>query len=688
VPPLLCECSIDRDSRGQPRPRASHYAPRVCGIAGILRLHAPGSAPPAPALAIPDSSLAALDARIAHRGPDGSGIYRDRATRPDGVVIDCALVHRRLAIIDPADGHQPMIAASASAPALAVVFNGCIYNHAQLRRELTSLGHTFTTHHSDTEVLLHGYRAWGTSLFERLEGMFALALWSHAEGDLILARDRIGEKPLYFADSATASGAATPTSSHTLPQPRTIAFASTPAALRDLMPAALFHPDASRVAAWLRFGWHDQPPMRGIRTLSPDTHAVLPDGMPRRTPRTQPTRDRSPTITDVDAVLSRAVRDRLIADVPVGCFLSGGVDSSLIASCAKDADPTIAAFTVRMPDASLDESAHAAAVAAHLKVRHVVLDCNAAPADDLVALIAQLGLPFADSSLLPTYWVSKAAATAAKVALSGDGGDELFCGYERYRAAWLFHRLRPARPLFRFAARLHRPNAVPASNATRRDRFLRAAGGEGFTDLLAIFPNDLLRQLGAPIAPPALAHAPARSGDPIADAMERDLVGYLPDDILRKTDTASMAVPIEVRAPFLDSRVVDLARSATVAALTPAGQRKGLLRALARSRLPASVVDRPKQGFAIPIGSWFRTNFGGLRTLLLDTLSAADAFPSEAIGFEVKRPVVRRLLDEHLAPIPNREHGQRLYALLVLSLWAKANHGSTPTTTPHLLAES
>jgi asparagine synthase (glutamine-hydrolysing) len=679
----------------------------MCGIGGILRITpAPSGAPDAPGVASPDTEWTdEIDRSISHRGPDGQGRFSDKTRAADGSTLELVLIHRRMAIIDLAGGDQPMVSALtgsepaagsvlASAPGagptsngLAVVFNGCIYNHRPLRTELESLGRQFRTDHSDTEVLLHGWRAWGPELFGRLEGMFALAIWDRDAASLVLARDRFGEKPLYWTEGLDKTGAFV------------FAFASTPMALRGRSslpsPAAQVREKArTRMIPWLRFGWGPRPPFDDVEALGPGdvrgfgVEAARRFGLTHYQPLPLhawwkkwappfPRRTAWLSANDVERELSRAVRERLEADVPLGCFLSGGVDSSLILKFAHDADPGIHAFTVRMPDPGIDESKHAAAVAQALGARHEILDCQARPAEDLVRLIGQLGLPFGDSSLLPTYWVSRAAAQRVKAALSGDGGDELFAGYERYRAARLFAMLGPMRPLLGLFQ--HAGDADPKSGRTRRARFLQAAAGGGFADLLSVFPGPMLRKLA-----PSLGELSDRRGwagsvrelggeisgrAATAHAILCDVLGYLPDDILRKTDTASMAVPIEVRAPFLDSKLAELALSARISSLTPGGERKGLLRQVARRHLPAAVVDRPKQGFAIPIGEWFRTDFGGLKTLLLDTLHAADPFPAAVLGCELDMEYVRRLEHEHAERIA--DHGQRLYLLLVLSLWAR-----------------
>ncbi len=707
----------------------------MCGIAGILRITAATDgdarsaalARPVEA-AIPESWLDALDASIRTRGPDGHGRFRDRAVRADGAVVDVALVHRRLSIIDHKGGAQPMVSASPRASRggpehtggtpgppsgsswgtdlVATIFNGCIYNHRALRQELHALGHEFATHHSDTEVLLHGWRQWRFDLAGKLDGMFAWAIWDRAAASLTLARDSFGEKPLYLrVDRATG------TCDTTL-----IAFASSPAALPRLWPTPAGESPTARegLIDWLRFGWGPWLPFTHVESLPPFSmrhfglgahedpaatdvvfdHATIyelsavdkcdpqfADALLRR-PRDKPT-----TINAIREALAAAVESRLDADVPIGVFLSGGIDSSLVAAFAQRARPDIHAFTVRMSGgantgagAGYDESAHAAAAAKHLGLTHSILDSGSITADTLTQLIGSLGLPFGDSSLLPTHAVSAAVGNAAKVALAGDGADELFLGYDRYRAANYLGRLIALRPLAALAASVWpSPGPDPRSTRARRARFVDALAHDGYPDLLSIFPRSLLARL-VPSATrdelrPLYAPLPTDRNSPnVSKAVGFDLERYLPEDLLRKVDTASMAVPVEVRAPFLAKRVTDLALQAPIHTLAGdrAARTKGLLRDLATEYLPPSLVDRPKHGFAIPIGEWFRTDQGGFKTLLLDRLCATDPFPG--LGIELDRAFIRRMLDEHLGTGPSGlvqgDHSQRLYLLLVLSLWA------------------
>lgn len=678
----------------------------MCGIAGILRVHPPGEgAPPHPLEAIPESWLDTLDGSIRHRGPDGAGRFRDRTVRPDGSVVDVALVHRRLSIIDHTGGHQPMVhdgerlrpdltyapgdtpvlahEAAPGVPLVAVVFNGCVYNHRELRAELEASGHRFETDHSDTEVLVHGWRAWGLRVVEEIDGMLAALTWDRSTGQLAAGRDAAGEKPLW--------------QSCDLPLARTYASTITGLARLTACTLADWSPVyTSYFEPWLAGGHDDIPPMP-FSLHRPNEWTVYPNSPGQGGARLAARERANPVVirstkrhgripldrdeigqrflfsSDAGPVIEAAVASRLEADVPLGLFLSGGLDSALIAAIAHKSRPDIKAFTVRMPHPDYDESGAAAETARAIGLDHTVLDCEAQPAEDLVKLVEQLGLPFGDSSLLPTYWVCKAARQHVKVALSGDGGDELFGGYRRYTVApalnrW--HRLLRLIPAGLLDVR------KPGSRSAYLARLGTAARYGGYSELLAIFPTPDLRRLIPEIEGRSTGDGTFSRVD---DPLRYDFEHYLADDLLRKTDTASMAVALEVRAPFLARDLVDAAMRTPLDVLMPRGERKGLLKQVARLYLPDHVVDRPKRGFAIPVGDWFRTDYGGMRRLLHDHLRSADPFPGLAeAGVEIDLRFVGRMLAEHDAagersvnPWHGRDHSQRLYMLLVLSVWAR-----------------
>lgn len=679
----------------------------MCGIAGVLRIHEPGHEPPHPLEAIPEAWLDVLDEGIKHRGPDGQGRFRDRATRPDGTVVDVAFVHRRLSILDHQGGHQPMVhdgdrlrpdltyqpgeepklahELCPDKPLVAVVFNGCIYNQHELRTELTQQGAWFETDHSDTEVLVHGWRRWGEAdgraigLQQRLNSMHAALVWDRAVGRVQPLRDPFGEKPLYRLP---------------LELGELFAWSSVAGPLGNLnSDAVLLRPSSLR--GWIRHGWSQT--YHTTQRWSVEEHPASDDSTEDDgTPTTggygvQHWIDHAGTSQTrlspkrVEHLLRTAVSRRLEADVPLGCFLSGGIDSSLITRFAIDELGSMQCFTVRMPDAEYDESLHATATAKAIGASLTVLDCRDEPAHDLVQLIENLGLPFGDSSLLPTFWVCRAAGQSVSVALAGDGGDELFAGYDRHTIEPLANKLQRLSLVLRPPLLPDRNPRSRSSKARRLLAALRAGDGSLAAELSAIFPSaEFSRLLGA---------RDDRLGDVMRTLKNRsrdiriwDINHYLSGDLLRKTDSASMAVPLEVRCPFLDPDLAQAAILAPKPVLMPNNERKGLLKQVARKYLPDHIVDRPKQGFAIPIGQWFREDYGGLRQLLYDHLESADPFPGLAgAGVEINMGFVRQMLREHDAageksinPWHGRDHSQRLYMLLVLSIWARWLDGLRP----------
>lgn len=645
----------------------------MCGIAGIMRIGPIVS----PEVAIPDRWLDALDAPIAARGPDGSGRWRTRSPGPDANITHIALVHRRMAILDISGGSQPMVtpALGDGTGEVGVTFNGCIYNHRALRTELERHGHAFTTDHSDTETLLFGHRQWGRALHERLEGMYAAGIWDGADRSLVLTRDLAGEKPLYFAEIRG------PGKDGEREVPGVVAFASSAAAVFGVLRAmqrdaeSQGWSEAQRAALdraleiepqamrhWLAFGWGEGTPWAGIRELKPGQVAWF-DSLGRTGRRRQSIEVEAKRSLPLDSVstwslIQSSVEQRLEADVPLGCFLSGGLDSGLIAAAAQRAlaarGERLKTFTMRMPDVEYDESELAAATARKLGTEHTTLDVETDATGDVRTLIEWIGLPFGDSSLLPTYWLSRAVRGHVKVALSGDGGDELFAGYERHAAApWL----RRMRPLLRLTGLLPLPSGNPRSRAAKLARLCDAARHAGYADLVAIFPTrDMERPVGPEARRPAFSvpHAPHF----------RDLETYLPGDLLRKVDSASMRVALEVRAPLLDRDLIYRAAATPLRVLMPGGRRKGMLREAARGVLPDEVLSARKSGFAIPIGTWFRTP-GPLRETLRESVLDAHAFAG--IGMQIDRTYVERMLREH--EDGTRDHAQRLFGLMTVAVW-------------------
>lgn len=684
----------------------------MCGIGAILKVTRPGE-PYAP---IPDSWLDSIDAEIAWRGPDGSGRFRDVVTLPSGTTVEVAMVHRRLSIIDHAGGGQPFIVKGCPAcdaanrehrrklqefivendagycetnenvaeDLTAVVFNGCIYNHRELRVELESLGHVFTSDHSDTEVIAHAWSQWreehpmfaNDEFSKRLDGMYAIALWNRGDAMLWTARDRYGEKPLYVRRSDET----------------TVIVASSVPALRSI-PSENHAPSLGEkcLADWVAMGYSAiTTPIQQINQLAPgsvEAPTLATKGIRKASPKHP---DSIPFLSpdDIGSALERAVASRLEADVPLASFLSGGIDSSLIAFYARKQLGRLTTVCVRMPDDRLNESSYAEQVASQLDTDHVTLDLEASAANDLHNIITTLGLPIGDSSILPTYWLCKATASHAKVALSGDGGDELFGGYNRYRAA----RLIGLPPTLMIGAMFF-PEGIlnrsdPQGRSERVARFIEAIRNRGYTDLVSIFSSTDYARLVAPkhfslvkLAPLGSVFNQRRYIGPDA-ARLFDMEHYLPGDLLRKVDTASMMCGLEVRCPMLHPSVASRAIATPWRVLCPGKRPKGMLRELARRHLGDAIADRPKQGFAIPISEWWRNDFGGLRTLLFDYLDKPKPFGVVHDALPINMDYVRQMIDEHwaaggLTPIyttrqvQRRDHGQRLFSLLTLAIWAR-----------------
>jgi asparagine synthase (glutamine-hydrolysing) len=640
----------------------------MCGIAGLL---APDGA------AVDGSTLVpAMLAHLAHRGPDDDGLWCDPGA---GVWLG----HRRLAVIDlSVEGHQPMASADGR---YVVSYNGEIYNFRALRRELEGAGHRFRGH-CDTEVLVEALARWGVhETLARCNGMFAMAVWDRHRRQLHLARDRLGEKPLYYGWSGGR-----------------LAFASELKALRPV-PRLCTTVDCVALREYLRFGWVAAPRtiFRGVAKLP--AGAVLtvpapgaPSGRLNRYWSVAPAIDAGPDdrpegelVDELQALALDAVRLRMVADVPLGAFLSGGVDSSLVVALMQaSASRPVQTFTVGFHERAFDESHHAAAVAAHLGTEHHELVVGAPEARAVIPDLAGIyDEPFGDPSAIPTVLVSRLARRHVTVALSGDGGDELFAGYDRHRRAernWRLTRRVPGPARRPLGSVLRRPSA------SAWDRVLGAAGrvpglpqgrGRGWkahrlAGLLDVESPDrlwehLLTQWERPesvvlgsggngdgaVTDPA-PH-PRRPMGVTEEVMYRDLVEYLPDDILVKVDRASMSVSLEARVPLLDHRLVERAwRIPLDRKLTPAGG-KVVLRRLLHRFVPPALVERPKMGFGVPVGDWVR---GPLRDWAEDLLSterlAADGFFAPA--------AVRHLWREHL---DGRARDLPLWNLLMFQAW-------------------
>lgn len=620
----------------------------MCGICGVIRLD--GSSP------VNENVLRDMIGAQRHRGPDQEGVLS---------VPGVGLGFCRLAIIDlsPA-GHQPMRNEDGT---VWLVFNGEIYNFRELRAELTALcpDYHWKTN-CDTEALLAAYAQWGDKCVEHLNGMFAFAIWDGPARALFLARDRMGQKPLYYAIPYSASA---------LPA---IAFASELSALGAL-PWFADEIDEASLREYLRWGY-----IGGESTIYRLSRKVAPAMWQRCTAGKQggayyfSPNDAAPEARNPGTARARvitAVRRQLISDVPIGFFLSGGIDSSVIAAAARQAlgpDAPLFTFSIGFDDPRYDERAPARRVAAHLGTTHREFLVKPDAAADLPRLAEVFGEPFADSSALPTHYLARETRAHVKVALSGDGGDELFGGYERYRAMRLENRLLRLPASLRrvladkWAARLG--GAHPKSRAAKLRRFLQSidqSPGRRYASYLRLFDDAALsRLLRTPFepAPDPIAgeyESLLKSLDFVQAALATDRVSYLPDDLLTKVDRAAMLHALEVRSPFMDHELVRFAAGLTTDQLLRAGPKR-LLREAFANDLPAGVFRRRKMGFAIPIGDWFR---GTLRPMLRDHLFAADSFASQYFD---KREI-ERLIESHESS--REDHSQRLFALLMLEVW-------------------
>src|SRR5881392_701789 len=579
---------------------------------------------------------------------------------------------RRLKIIDLATGHRPMAGEEGR---VWIVFNGEIYNYLELRETLAARGHTFTTH-SDTEVIVHGYEDRGLASLDDLEGMFAFAIWDAPAPTLVLARDRLGIKPLYYAVL-----------------PDQIVFASELRALVE-------HPAVERtldLTALSRYLAHEYVPaphsiFRGVRKLPAGHWLSYTDGRLKVEPYWDVQFGRPGPVGEAEAVaalratLEASVRQHLVSDVPLGVFLSGGIDSSTVAAfAARHASGRLKTFSIGFEDPSFDESAHARRVARALDTDHHEEILSPRAAVDLVGRLPDLlDEPLGDASLLPTYLLSRFTRRSVTVALSGDGGDELFAGYPTYQAhraarafevvpRWVRQRLlRPAierLPVslddlsldFRLKTFMKGMDFAPV------ERHAAWLGSFTPAEQRALFTPDALARME--VAPSyaafheTLAHAPSASG--LERMLYLDLKGYLGEGVLAKADRTSMACSLEVRVPLLDRRVVELAASLPMRLKLRGFTTKYVLKRALSGVLPREVLERRKKGFGVPLGRWFRAELAPLLrdACARDVVCRAGLFRPEA---------VERLIGEHAAG--RRDHRKKLYTLLAFQLWASRYH--------------
>jgi asparagine synthase (glutamine-hydrolysing) len=573
----------------------------MCGISGWFDMAG---------LAAPDRPMVkAMNDAIAHRGPDGEGFHFE-----PGV----ALGHRRLAIIDLATGEQPMFTEGSR---IAIVFNGEIFNYRDLRRVLERRGHPFRTR-SDTEVILRGWVEWGADVVDYIHGQFAFALWDRSEQTLFLARDRLGEKPLYYS---------------MLPD-RTLLFGSELKALmaHPALPRAI---DPLAVEDFFAFGYITDPRtiFAGVKKLGAGQTMLLQRGQAPRLRTYWEPRPAGRSERDLDRAagvlrdrLAGAVRSQLVSDVPIGAFLSGGVDSSGVAALMAEAVPQgLSCFTIGFDDAKFDERRYAAEVAARYGANHHVEVVSPDDMETVDALSSVFDEPFGDSSAMPTFRLAKLARRHVTVALSGDGGDELFAGYRRY----LFHGREEAfrallppplrRSVFGTLGRLYpKLDWAPRMLRARQTfRELSVSAAEGYFHNVAVLPDEARAALFSPelrratsgyrpadLIAEHMARAPVN--DPVAAAQYVDLKTWLVGDILTKVDRTAMANSLEVRVPMLDPSFVEWAMALPRPLKLAGGEGKVVLKRALEPLVPNDLLYRPKQGFSVPLAKWFRGPFG------------------------------------------------------------------------------
>lgn len=614
----------------------------MCGIAGVVSTEGRDHA----------EAMRAMRDRLVHRGPDSAG---------ELVAPGVALGVRRLRIIDLVTGDQPQ---SNEDGTVWTVFNGEIYNFRELREKLAARGHRFSTV-SDTEVVVHLYEEHGEAFVERLDGMFGLAVWDARARTLVLARDRLGKKPLLYWEGDG-----------------TLVFASEHQALLAGVPT---RPgvDRASIGLYLRLGYVPAPhdAFEGVRKLEPASTLVWRNGRVTRhtywrLPETGTLRiEEREAASELRRLLQRAVARRLVSDVPVGAFLSGGVDSSAVVATMAEVSSKVRTFTIGFDDPEYSEVEHARRVAQRFGTEHHEMVVRPAHTDVIPLLVRHYGEPYADSSAVPTYFLARLTRDHVTVALNGDGGDELFAGYDRYLAVGIAAMLDVAPHAIRVSAsRLVSgvlPESLsPLSRSRRARRFFQAvtlAPRDRYLRWLSVFDRSTLHELVAPdFLATALQREPAvpdgsfGSGDDVAAAQRLDLHLYLPDDLLVKVDIASMANSLEVRCPFLDRELVEFAVRLPTGLKLHRAERKYLVKLAFTGIVPAENMHRRKQGFGVPIGRWFRED--------LRQFTEAVVLSPRALARDYFRPTaLRELVRQHVAGEADRT--SQLWALLMLELW-------------------
>lgn len=622
----------------------------MCGICGVVSFE--------PDDALDNKIIKQMTDSLRHRGPDDEGYYQD---------TQAALGMRRLSIIDLLTGQQPI---ANETEKVWVVYNGEIYNFRQLRAELEQRGHVFKTN-TDTEIIVHAYEEYGEACVRHFNGMFALAVWDAPNRRLFLARDRVGIKPLYYWVNGNK-----------------IVFGSE-------LKALVQHPDVPRrvdpAALDLFLSLEYIPAPRtiyaGICKLLPGHTLVFEPGKLKLSqywdvPYSPITADEEACTEALAELIQDAVRIRLVSDVPLGAFLSGGIDSStVVAYMSQFSSEPVQTFSIGFEDDTYNELPYAEAVARRFETDHHFQVLNPNIADLAESLVRHQGEPFADTSIFPTYLVSKLARDSVKVVLSGDGGDELFAGYDTYLAERLYRYYGWLPSLLRQQMLPSLANRIPPQPAKKGivNKFKRMVEGGALDPALQharwmifldneekrlLYQPELRATLDGKFTEALLAGYFDQSArfDRLAQQQYVDIKTYLADDILTKVDRMSMAVSLEARVPLLDYRIVEFAMNLPSHMKLNGARTKVILRRVAQSLVPEMVLEKPKQGFSIPMKHWLRSS---LKTLMLDLLSPASL---QQAGF-FNSHTVSAWVQEHLDGRVNHSH--RLWALMAFELWRR-----------------
>jgi asparagine synthase (glutamine-hydrolysing) len=613
----------------------------MCGIAGIVSLEGKP---------VFEQELRNMCSAIAHRGPDDENFYFQTGV---------GLGMRRLSIIDLDSGRQPV---SNEDGTVWVVFNGEIYNFQELRQQLKGRGHVFSTH-GDTETIVHLYEEYGNHCVDHLRGMFAFALWDERHKRLLVARDRLGIKPLYYAEIGGR-----------------VLFASELKSILQL-------PEVGRSFNWSAvshlFSFLSTPPTEAIVD---GVHKLEPGHLLSASPGGAPVierywdlsfepdygKDEDYFVERVRGLLEESVRLHMVSDVPLGAFLSGGIDSSsIVATAARLTDAPLKTFSIGFSEPDYDELEHARVVAKRFRTDHHELTLGPNALDRLEDLAWHLDEPFGDSSAIPTFMVSKLAAQSVKVVLSGDGGDELFAGYDKYLVEKRERGYTPLPALIRTVlGRIGRtmPDGMRGRNLLRH---MSLAGAERYLDACTLFRRDDMKKLFRPDVYELLApYQPWRAKAAYMESGERhwlsnlqvlDVMNYLPLDILTKVDRMSMAHSIETRVPLLDHKLVEFAATIPPEMNLRGGTTKYVLKRAMKGILPEQIINRPKKGFAVPLGYWFRGKLGSyVHDLLLGESARRRGF--------FNAPYIEDLVAQHER---GRNLDLQLWTLISFELWAR-----------------